>query len=476
MKRSNQSQPSRRKRGEEEMDVVEEGEGGLVFEDPFGDDFEEEELIDNEEDDDGEGMDEDQEEGDKAEAPRVWRAGIDEIPEGEELEYDPSAYVCYHSLRTEWPCLSFDVVRDNLGDSRHRFPLTLYLMAGSQADRPDKNKITLIKLSDVGKTQKSPDSDDSDDDDDDDDDDDPTLEHIDVSHPGGVNRLRCMPQNSGIVASMSSSGVAHVFNLSDQLSSMMRHGPRVSPPSHPTFSFSGHRDEGYAVDWSPVVPGQLVTGDCAGDIYFWSPLAGNKEWQVQASPFRGHASSVEDLQWSPSEGTVFSSASADKTIKIWDTRGKNGPQISVDAHEDDVNVLSWNHNVNYLLATGCEDGSFKVWDLRMIRQAQSLANFRFHRGPVTSIDWAPHDESMLTLSSADNQVTVWDLSVESDDPDATTAPPVGIEDYPPQLMFIHQGQQNIKEIHHHPQIPGLILSTAEDSFNVFKPSITIASN
>jgi ribosome assembly protein RRB1 len=72
---------------------------------------------------------------------------------------------------------------------------------------------------------------------------------------------------------------------------------------------------------------------------------------------------------------------------------------------------------------------------------------------------------------------VWDLSVEADDPDASSSgAATGLEDYPPQLMFIHQGQQNVKEIHHHPQIPGLILSTAEDSFNVFKPSITVASN
>lgn len=28
----------------------------------------------------------------------------------------------------------------------------------------------------------------------------------------------------------------------------------------PLVKFAGHKDEGYAIDWSPVVPGRLVTG------------------------------------------------------------------------------------------------------------------------------------------------------------------------------------------------------------------------
>ena len=39
------------------------------------------------------------------------------------------------------------------------------------------------------------------------------------------------------------------------------------------------------------------------------------------------------------------------------------------------------------------------------------------------------------------------------------------------MMFLHQGQKNIKELRFHPQYSCLMATTAEDSFNVFKPNL-----
>ena len=103
---------------------------GLVFEDPFGDDFEEEDCIDDDDDEDREdgGMIVDDDAGDDEEGhgsakKQVWRPGVDQLEDGEALEYDPSAYVMYHSLKLEWPCLTFDILRDSLGDGRQRVRL-----------------------------------------------------------------------------------------------------------------------------------------------------------------------------------------------------------------------------------------------------------------------------------------------------------------------------------------------------------------
>jgi ribosome assembly protein RRB1 len=41
-----------------------------------------------------------------------------ELQKDEVLEADQSAYEMLHSMNVKWPCLSFDILLDNLGDDR----------------------------------------------------------------------------------------------------------------------------------------------------------------------------------------------------------------------------------------------------------------------------------------------------------------------------------------------------------------------
>jgi len=97
----------------------------LEFEDPYGDDIEEdeedEEIVDGEEQEgDAEASEPAASTGPPQVVKQVWRSGVQKLEDIEELEYDPSAYIMYHSMQTEWPCLSFDFLKDDLGDTRHR--------------------------------------------------------------------------------------------------------------------------------------------------------------------------------------------------------------------------------------------------------------------------------------------------------------------------------------------------------------------
>ncbi|GJW35864.1 glutamate-rich WD repeat-containing protein 1 [Tanacetum coccineum] len=93
-----------------------------------------------------------------------------------------------------------------------------------------------------------------------------------------------------------------------------------------------------------------------------------------------------------------------------------------------------------------------------------VAHFTYYKRVITSIEWSPHEASTLAVSSDDNQLTIWDLSLERDKEE--------------EAVFkakTQLGQKDLKELHWHTQIPGMRISTAADGFNIFMPS-NIKSN
>lgn len=152
-------------------------------------------------------------------------------------------------------------------------------------------------------------------------------------------------------------------------------------------------------------------------------------------------------------------------------------QMTFRAHDCDVNVLSWNNYTKFLLASGDDKGEFKIWDLRKLgaggqgqkQEIDPITRIRWHTKAITSIQFEPREESVLAVSSADNKLTLWDFSVEVDDQEQNVA--ANGMDIPPQLMFLHQGQREMKELRFHPQFRSIILTTAEDSFNIFRPNL-----
>jgi ribosome assembly protein RRB1 len=70
-----------------------------------------------------------------------------------------------------------------------------------------------------------------------------------------------------------------------------------------------------------------------------------------------------------------------------------------------------------------------------------------------------NDSTVFAASSEDDQLTIWDLAVEKDDEQIDSKMNDDqkddfVDNLPPQLLFIHQGQKDMKELHWHPQING----------------------
>ncbi|KAK6617142.1 hypothetical protein RUM43_014744 [Polyplax serrata] len=432
--------------------------------------------------------------------------GKDEAPVTEGKIYPPAVRVGSQLkmiAKHRAPCLSFDIIQDELGTNRTEFPHTCYLVAGTQASKSNENCILVMKTSNLHKTQKKEEEEEDDEDDNEDSDEEeneetrPRMDYASMAHYGCVNRIRStIAKNTILAASWSEQGKVNIWDLKQQIQAVndMKLLAKyrlddVNVHSKPLFTFSGHQSEGFALDWCPTsegfifcimgrtniivshaidasipVLGMLVTGDCKRNIHLWN--VHESGWKVDQRPLIGHTDSVEDLQWSPNERHVLCSASVDKTMRIWDTRatGRKACMVTVEkAHESDVNVIHWNRNDPFIVSGG-DDGVIHVWDLRQLKTGKSVATFKHHTAPVTTVEWHPTESTIFATGGEDNQIALWDLSVEKDD----EAMEEDVENVPPQLLFIHQGQQEIKELHWHTHIPGLVISTALNGFNIFR--------
>lgn len=410
---------------------------------------------------------------------------------GQTLAPDPSTYEMLHVISTTWPCLSFDIVRDNLGDNRKGYPRTLYAVGGTQAEssRSRENELLILKLSSLAKMDRG--EEDSDDDDDDDEASDPILESKTIPLLSTTNRIRCFqPTQSSsdqsqipntLTATSLENAQIQIHNVTPHLKALSTPGFVLQPDaSKPLATLKMHREEGYALDWAPASSfpaGRLLSGDCAGQIFSSQGTEGGT-FIGDSKPYTGHQGSVEEIQWSPSEKNVFASASSDGTVRIWDVRSKSRKSVlDVQVSNTDVNVMSWSRKTSHLLATGADDGQWGVWDLRQWKPGSGttkptpVASFNFHKKPITSIEWHPSDDSVVAVASADNTATLWDLSVEIDDEEYGKEAGLGLgegaEKVPPQLLFIHHVEDG-KELHWHPQMPGTVMVTGGSGFGVFK--------
>lgn len=444
------------------------------------DDDEEDEESSNESMDEEESDDDDEcEDGEE----KIYLPG-QPLKKGEDLDYDKSTYRMLHRAQTGAPCLSFDVIRDNLGTSRESYPLSMYLLAGTQAAKAHVNNILVMKITNLtGKNEDEIHSDNESSDSENDDDDRekyPKMKLALINHQGCVNRIRCTRMNqTTLAASWSELGRINIWDLNEQLRAVddpqlletyRKKYEKSENAIKPLFTFKGHLSEGYGLDWCPTKEGCLASGDCKGNIHIWNYGEGN-EWHVDQRPYNSHAPhSVEDLQWSPSERNVLASCSVDKSIKIWDTRANPHSACMItaaEAHTADINVISWNRKECRFLVSGGDDGVVSVWDLRQFSSGKPtpVATFKHHTAPITTVEWHPEDASVFASGGADDQIAQWDLSLEVDNEQSQSSDSLNL---PPQLLFIHQGQTDIKELHWHSQCPGTLISTAHSGFNIFR--------
>lgn len=430
------------------------------------------------------------------------------IQKDEELVFDNSAYEMLHRSEVSWPCMSVDwlvpeyfppvEVRDYFKPSSKKvyedeFPYACYFLGGATTD--EKNGVLYyMKWFNMHRTLYDEDPDKEADSESEGAE--PLMEHISVTSKGNINRIKTM-RNSYLAAYWSDSRSIELVDMKSLIQDMeerwqisqeqdkKQKKTKKKKLDEKQIHFKSYpkKQEGFALDWSPLLPGVLAIGgyDCNIEIVMsrdencsdFTGLPVNQQRYDFKCNYRAHKGSVEDIVFSPVDPNVLASGGIDNAVKFWDLRTNfKDAQVNIaNAHNADVNCLSWKNmgGVN-LIASGSDDCSFKVWDLRFY-ESGPISNILYHKGPITAIDWDPQEKStQIVVSSEDNRVSIWDFSVEADSNKVKDAN--DNKDIPDNLVFLHQGQKNVKDVKFHPYYRDFVLSSAENGINVFKPNFS----
>jgi periodic tryptophan protein 1 len=131
-----------------------------------------------------------------------------------------------------------------------------------------------------------------------------------------------------------------------------------------------------------------------------------------AKSYSMHKGKVCSLDWHPTQSTLLLSGSYDRTVIATDMRAPDAkaPQWTVEA---DVEQVRWNpHDPNYFYVT-TEAGTVHYFDARNTPSEAGIAKpvwtLQAHDGPVSTLDINPTIPDFLATGSDDKHVKLWNV-------------------------------------------------------------------
>ena len=139
----------------------------------------------------------------------------------------------------------------------------------------------------------------------------------------------------------------------------------------------------------------------------------------KSKELRGHRSKVHSVSWSPVNGTFLASGSTDHTIRLFPTDSilqagevlgsSDKDTMELRGHKESVDQLAWCPVQEHILASASADKTVKLWDCRMTKECVASINTA---GENINLCWSP-DGSRILVGSKDDLLSVINVSKQS---------------------------------------------------------------
>lgn len=198
-----------------------------------------------------------------------------------------------------------------------------------------------------------------------------------------------------------------------------------------------------SVEFSPFHEGRLAVATAQ----YFGIIGNGRQYILEMGP-DGHLresrnfltqEGLYDCSWSEVNENQLVSASADGSLKLWDTMTSDDyPIAHWHEHQAEASSVDWNLVGKNTFLSSSWDGSIKHWDPT---RPSSLATYLGHDGScVYNAVWSPRHATRFLSCAADGSVRVWDASLPPSLPPAMGLGGGGMEGGMVQVVRAHEGE------------------------------------
>jgi WD40 repeat protein/transcriptional regulator with XRE-family HTH domain len=167
-----------------------------------------------------------------------------------------------------------------------------------------------------------------------------------------------------------------------------------------TGRLTGHQGPVYGAAFSPD-GGLLATASADRTVRLWDVVQ-----RRQIGTLVGHTDSVVGVAFGPN-GHLLASVGADHTVRLWDVASRRQVD-SLPGAASRMTGVAWSPDGRTLAVSG-EDRTVRLWDMTSRRQVGTLTG---HADAVEALAWSP-DGRTLATAGADRTVRLWDVASQA---------------------------------------------------------------
>lgn len=166
-----------------------------------------------------------------------------------------------------------------------------------------------------------------------------------------------------------------------------------------------HADAVLGLAWNSEFRNVLASASADKTVKVWDVAT------LQAShTLTHHSSKVQAVAWNPAEAPVLLSGGFDKRVCLADVRTPDATGIPAWDLSADIEALAWDPHAPTCFAASTENGEVVFMDARAGAGAAPLAQVAAHGKAVTALSFSPGVKGLMLTGSTDKRVKVWGLA------------------------------------------------------------------